>query len=176
MYEDIVAAARQSTEAAVRESQERIDLAVNRSQEADRTAADATKAVSERWVNRINAMRRRAAQAKDSPEHRFGPDSAHETPDDDELVSLSAAPPADPRAPAFGVPDEMVAAQDAAPQPTRAPDESSSWFNSAITYPDDEQQVTPSPPAPRRQPPPRRPRPATDDDDDYSGQSWLQGG
>ena len=173
MYEDIVAAARQSTEAAVRESQERVDLAVNRSQSADRAAAEATKAVGERWVNRINAMRRRAADAKNSPEHRFGSEETHETADNDELVSLSAAP-ADPQTPGYAIGDDLIT-QAAAPQPTRAPDPSSSWFNSAIAFPEDEQQVTPPPAAPRRQPP-RRPRPATDEDDDYSGQSWLRGG
>lgn len=153
MYEDIVAAARRSSEAAVRESQERVDLAVTKSAQADRQATEATKAVGERWVNRINAMRRRAQDRKATPEMRFG----HDDPptDGDELVSVSEAPTPDPDAqtPAFGIPEGLVEQAQPAPRPT--------WF-----VPADEDQA---PPPVRRQP-----RHRVDDDDDYSSQSWLQ--
>src|SRR6266566_8024899 len=88
MYEDIVASARRASEAAVRESQERVDLAATRSAAADRQATEATKAVGERWASRINAMRRRAQDRKATPEMRFGQDDS--PTDGDELVSLSA--------------------------------------------------------------------------------------
>src|SRR6266567_4271021 len=119
MYEDIVAAARRSTEAAVRESQERVDLAVSRSEQADRTANEATKAIGDRWVSRINAMRRRAdeqAKNKNSPELRFDTDDAHDPVEGDDLVSLSAA---DAQTPAFGLPEDLIsqAAASLAPRP-----------------------------------------------------------
>ncbi|HYS39906.1 MAG TPA: hypothetical protein VEO01_30195 [Pseudonocardiaceae bacterium] len=155
MYEDIVAAARRSSEAAVRESQERVDMATTKSAEADRQATEATKAVGERWVNRINAMRRRAQDRKATPEMRFGQDDP--PTDGDELVSLSEAKTADPDAqtPPFGMPEDQVAPVQPAPRP--------SWF-----MPPDEDQA---PPVVRRQP-----RHRVDDDDDYSSQSWLQDG
>ncbi|HEY3608999.1 MAG TPA: hypothetical protein VGL06_15965 [Pseudonocardiaceae bacterium] len=155
MYEDIVAAARRSSEAAVRESQERVDLATTKAAEADRQATEATKAVGERWVNRINAMRRRAQDRKATPEMRFG----HDEPptDGDELVSVSevAVPDPDQRTPPFGTPEDLV--EPAQPAPRQ------SWF----TPPDPD----PAPPVVRRQP-----RHRVDDDDDYSSQSWLQDG
>jgi len=154
MYEDIVAAARRSSEAAVRESQERVDMAVTKSADADRQATEATKAVGERWVNRINAMRRRAQERK-APEMRFG----HDDPpaDGDELVSLSEAETPDPAAQEapFGMPEDLVEPVQPAPRP--------SWF-----MPPDEDQA---PPVVRRQP-----RHRVDDDEDYSSQSWLQDG
>jgi hypothetical protein len=154
MYEDIVAAARRSSEAAVRESQERVDMAVTKSADADRQATEATKAVGERWVNRINAMRRRAQERK-TPEMRFG----HDDPptDGDELVSLSEAETPDPakQAAPFGMPEGLVEPVQPAPRP--------SWF-----MPPDEDQ---GPPVVRRQP-----RHRVDDDEDYSSQSWLQDG
>jgi hypothetical protein len=165
MYEDIVASARRASEAAVRESQERVDLAVTRSAEADRKATEASKAVGERWVNRINAMRRRAQDRKATPEMRFG----HDEPptDGDELVSMTeptTADPADTRTPAFGIPEDLV---EHAPPAPRPPDPGSSWF-----LPPEDDPVPPPPPV-RRQSAPRH---RVDDDDDYSSQSWLQGG
>ena len=67
-----MAAARRSSEAAVRESQERVDMAVSRAAAADRAATEATKAIGERWANRINAMRRRNAERNKLAEHQFG--------------------------------------------------------------------------------------------------------
>lgn len=166
MYEDMVAAARRTTEAAVRESQERVDMAVSRSQEADKAATEATKSIGDRWVNRINAMRRRAAdQARNPAEHRFGPEDTATEPD--ELTSLSAAPK---HPDAFGLPEEHTPPP---PAPPRQPDPGSSWFNTAIAFPEEEQR---RPEPPRRQPPPARPRRTQDDDEDYTNQSWLQGG
>jgi hypothetical protein len=160
MYEDIVATARRSSEAAVRESQERVDLAVTKSAEADRQATEATKAVGERWVNRINALRRRAHDRRTEPEMRFG----HDDPptDGDELVALSDAAVPDDAA-SFGVPEDLV--EHAQPVP-RPPDPGASWF-----MPVEEEQ----PPPPPSLPPVRRQaRHRIDDDDDYSSQSWLQ--
>lgn len=175
MYEDIVAAARRSTEAAVHESQERVDLAMNKSAQADKQAAEATKALGERWVSRINAMRRRAAERREAknPEMRFGHEDGQHPGDhteNDELVSLSEAPPVDPagdRTPAFGIPQEQIHQQLAA-----RPDPNAARFIPPV---EDEQ---PPPPPIRRQPPPapRRARHRDDEDDDYSGTSWLQGG
>jgi hypothetical protein len=165
MYEDIVATARRASEAAVRESQERVDMAVTKSAEADRQATEATKAVGERWVNRINAMRRRAHDRNATPEMRFGHDE-HPT-DGDELVSMTEATtpdPADTQTPPFGIPDDLV---EHAQQVPRPPDPESSWF-----LPAEEDPVPPPPPV-RRQSAPRH---RIDDDDDYSSQSWLQGG
>jgi hypothetical protein len=161
MYEDIVAAARRSSEAAVRESQERVDLATTKAADADRQATEATKAVGERWVNRINAMRRRAQDRKATPEMRFG----HDEPptDGDELVSVSdptTPDPADAQTPPFGIPEDLI--EHARPT-QRQPDPGSSWF-----VPPEE-----VPPPVRRQPGPRH---RIDEDDDYSSQSWLQDG
>ncbi|HEY0806464.1 MAG TPA: hypothetical protein VGD84_15430 [Pseudonocardiaceae bacterium] len=163
MYEDIVAAARQSSESAVRESQERVNLAMSRAAEADRKATEATKAIGDRWVNRINAMRRRAEdRAKD--ELRFDPDPT----DGHELVSLSASP-ADAETPAYGIPADLIN-QAATPPTPRPTDPNSAWFTSAIDVHEEEH----PPAAPPRRAARRRPH-ATDEDDDYSGQSWLQG-
>jgi hypothetical protein len=171
MYEDIVAAARRSTEAAVQDSQERVDLAMSKSAQADKQAAEATKALGERWVNRINAMRRRAAERREAknPEMRFGhEDGPHpnDHTEDDELVALSDAPPVDPaaRTPAFGIPQEQIQRQ------------LTDRYNpdaARFVAPIEEEQP---PPPPRRQPPARRARPRDDEDEDYSGTSWLQGG
>lgn len=95
MYEEILAEARRTTEAAVRESRDRVDLAVRRSEAADRRAAEATRAMGDRWVGRINAMLRRASDATDDrrTELSLGADDgpAHdELAEDDELPSLSA--------------------------------------------------------------------------------------
>lgn len=184
MYEDIVAQARRATEAAVAESRERVDMAVERSQEADKKANEATKAVGERWQNRINAMRRRAAEREKgdkSTEMRFGhEDGPH--PNDgaegDELVSLTETKPSSTSdgAPPFGVPEELARQQQ--PQPPVAPSRpspESERFMSGVgaTYEEEQPAPTFSPPT-RRSPPPRR-RPRDDEDDDYSGQSWLEG-
>jgi hypothetical protein len=165
MYEDIVATARRTSETAVRESQERVDLATTRSAEADRQATEATKAVGERWVNRINAMRRRAQDRKATPEMRFGHDE-HPT-DGDELVSMTeptTPEQTDTQTPPFGIPADLVEHAQSAP---RQPDPGSSWF-----LPVEEDPVPPPPPV-RRQTAPRH---RIDDDDDYSSQSWLQDG
>ena len=166
VYEDIVAAARNSSEAAVRESQERVDMAVSRAAAADRAATEATKAIGERWVNRINAMRRRAADRNKPAEHQFGPEDdphAGSTATEPELTSLTepsaVATPEEPEAPAA----------------RRDPDPNSSWFSSAIALEDDDRPAPPPPQPPRRQPQ-RRPHPTVDEDDDYSPQSWMQGG
>src|ERR1700743_1726046 len=115
MYEDIVAEVRRATEGAVREGQERVELAAQRSEQADREASDASKAMGERWSNRINAMRRRAAgRDKATTEMAFGPEEGHHHAEgDDELVSLEepAKPPVDDRTPAFGMPEELIAQQ-----------------------------------------------------------------
>lgn len=171
MYEEIVAAARQSSETAVRESQERVEMAVSRSAAADRTATDATKAFGDRWVNRINAMRRRAAEAKKPPEHQFGHEDETQPQEsaEPELTSLTEPSSAEP--PPVGGPAEGVRET---PGP-REPDPNSAWFNTALNFEDDDR-PTPAPPQPPRRQPQRRPQPTVDDDDDYSGQSWLQGG
>ena len=163
VYEDIVAAARNSSEAAVRESQERVDMAVSRAAAADRAATEATKAIGERWVNRINAMRRRAADRNKPSEHQFGPEDDTQTSPNStepELTSLTEAPtveaPQEPAAP-------------------RVPDTSSSWFDTALAFEDEDRPAPPPPQPPRRQPQ-RRPQPTVDEDDDYSPQSWMQGG
>jgi hypothetical protein len=175
MYEDIVAAARKSTEAAVRESQERVDLAVRKTAKADREATEASKAVGDRWTNRVNAMRRRAHDreaAQKSPEMAFGhEDGPHpnDHTDNDELVSLSEAPPPADATPAFGIPEELIRQQPAPTPPVWQPPAESARF----IPPTEEDQRQP-----RRTPPPapRRHRPPTDDDEDYSSQSsWLEG-
>lgn len=166
MYEDIVAAARNSSEAAVRESQERVDMAVSRAAAADRAATEATKAVGERWVNRINAMRRRAADRNKPAEHQFGPEDDTQTSSNStepELTSLTEPS-------AVAAPEEP----DAPPVP-RTPDPNSSWFDTALTFEDEDRPAAPPPQPPRRQPQ-RRPQPTVDEDDDYSPQSWMQGG
>jgi hypothetical protein len=185
MYEEIVAAAKRSTEAAVQESDERVQLAVGKSEAADKKAAEASKAVGERWTNRINAMRRRAAErtgpgGEKSTEMRFGHEDGPHPNDQvegDELVSLSDAPAAaqDDRTPAFGLPEQEIQQQVAATYGRHASDPAAARF-----YPDPaeaEEPVAFQPPPARRQPPPtpRRARRTDDEDDDYSGQSWLQG-
>lgn len=191
MYEEIVAAARRSSEAAVQESQERVNLAVAKTEAADKKAAEASKSVGERWTNRINAMRRRAAErtgpgGEKSTEMRFGhEDGPHpnDQVEDDELVSLSDAPAVAPgdRTPAFGIPEQEIQ-QPAATYGRHASDPAAARFYT----PQEEDQDQPSsfqPPAfqpptpPRRQPPssPRRASRNTDEDDDYSSQSWLEG-
>jgi hypothetical protein len=171
MYEDIVAAARKSTEAAVRESQERVDLAVRKTAKADRQATEASKAVGDRWTNRVNAMRRRAHDretAQKSPEMAFGQEDPNDHTDNDELVSLSEAPPVD-ATPTFGIPEELIRQQPAPTTPVWQPPADSARF----IPPAEEAQRQP-----RRTPPPapRRHRPSTDDDEDYSSQgSWLEG-
>jgi hypothetical protein len=185
MYEDIVEQARRSSEAAVAESQERVNLAVTKTEEADRKATEASKSFGERWSNRINAMRRRAADRAKSTEMSFGhEDGPH--PDDksdgDELISLTeptTPAAADEQTPAYGVPQELIQQQVQQPAPygRHASDPESARFMSAIgpeTVEDDHRRQPPPPP--RRTPPTRRPRGNDDDDDDYSGQStWLQG-
>ncbi|HEX5405870.1 MAG TPA: hypothetical protein VFX16_26640 [Pseudonocardiaceae bacterium] len=180
MYEDIVAEARRTSEAAVRESQERVNLAVTRTEEADKQASEASKSFGERWSNRINAMRRRAADRAKSTEMSFGhEDGPHpnDRPDGDELVSLvepTTPAAADDRTPPFGVPQELIQQQ---VQPTygrHASDPASDRFMSAIGPEVEEDHRPPQPPR-RPQPPARRARSHDDDDDDYSGQSWLEG-
>lgn len=181
MYEDVIAAAKNASEAAVRESQERVDLAVSRSDAANKQAEEATKAVGERWTNRVNAMRRRAADRNKSTEMNFGHEEGLHPADhteNDDLVSLtepttvpaSATPGPDPASdstPPYGI-----------PQP--APD---TYGRHAQQQPDadrfmpvEEQPEQRFSPPTRRGAPPRRPtRPRDDEDDDYSGQSWLEG-
>jgi hypothetical protein len=182
VYEDIVARARLTTEAALRESRERVDLAVNRSEQADRKATDASKAVGERWSNRINAMRRRAsdrATGQRATEMRFGhEDDPHpnDSAEGDELVSLVETTPSavpEHRTQPFGVPDDEVVPE-AQVAPVRQPDPASARY---LSFGSDEEEDhrSPATPATRRAPAPsRRPRPRDDDDDDYSGQSWLE--
>lgn len=183
MYEDIVARAAHTTEAAVRESQERVDLAVQRSQEAEKKAKEASKAVGERWTNRINAMRRRVAdrdKATSSTEMRFGPeDGTHpgDSADGDELISLTepTAPSAAPGGPPpFGMPEELVQQQPPAAV-HRPPSQEPARFVADIGTHYEEEPAAPtfSPPTRRAAAPRRRPR--DDEDDDYSGQSWLEG-
>jgi hypothetical protein len=184
MYEEIVAAARRTTESAVRESQERVELAVSKSESADKKAAEASKAVGERWTNRISAMRRRAAErtgpgGAKSTEMRFGhEDGPHpnDSVEGDELVSLSDEPAAAPddRTPPFGVPEEQ-AQQPAATYGRHASDQSANRFYSAFGSDAADEPPAFTPPPARRQPPPARRSRSTDDDDDYSGQSWLEG-
>ena len=171
MYEDIVAEVRRATEGAVRESQERVELAAQRSEQADREASQASKAIGERWSNRINAMRRRAADRdKAGTEMAFGPEEGHHQAEgDDELVSLEepTKPPVDDRTPAFGLPVELIHQQ-----PTTGrhatPDPAAARF--LPQYED-----TPPPPRwPTQSTSPRRARPHDDDDEDYSSQSWLR--
>lgn len=183
MYEDIVARVQRTTDAAVRESRERVGLAVQRSQEAQQKAAEATKAVGERWTNRINAMRRRTAErdkAGKSTEMRFGhEDGPHpsDSAEGDELVSLTETTPSSTSdgAPPFGVPEELVRQQPQPQSPVPQPSQESARFMSDIgaNYEEDRPAPTFSPPT-RRSPPPRRRR-RDDEDDDYSGQSWLEG-
>jgi hypothetical protein len=183
MYEDIVAAAKRTSEAAVQESQERVNLAVTKTEEADRKATEASKSFGERWSNRINAMRRRAADRAKSTEMAFGhEDGPHpnDKADGDELVSLTeptTPAAADDQTPAFGLPQQEIQQQPAAATYGRhASDPESARFMSAIG-PEVEEDHRPQQPPPRRTPPPtRRARSRDDDDDDYSGQSsWLQG-
>lgn len=187
MYEDLVASVRQSTEAAVRESQERIDLAVDKSQQADRQAADATKNIGERWADRINAMRRRAADRAQGKSkemdfgHEDGPHPA-DTTENDELVSLTdqptapsaalpsaALPGADDKTPPYGLPQQVPDTYGRHAQQSDA-----ERFMSHLPPEENPEPRFTSPPT-RRGAPPRRPRPRVDDDDDYSGQSWLEG-
>jgi hypothetical protein len=186
MYEDIVEQAKRTSEAAVQESQERVNLAVTKTEEADRKATEASKSFGERWSNRINAMRRRAADRAKSTEMTFGhEDGPHpnDKADGDELVSLTepTTPAADgDRTPAFGLPQDLIQQQAQQPDPAaygrHTADPESARFMSAIG-PEAEEDHRPQQQPPRRTPPPaRRPRSQDDDDDDYSGQSsWLQG-
>lgn len=190
MYEDLVAAAQRSSEAAVRESQERVDLAVGRAEAADKQATEASKAIGERWTNRINAMRRRAADRAQSKStemnfgHEDGPQPA-DKPEHDELVSLteqSTAPAAaqtptqvtvpagaEAETPPFGLPAQPP--PDTYGRHAQQQDRFLADFG-----PDEETPPAPqfTPPPTRRAAPPRRSRPS-DDEDDYSGQSWLEG-
>ncbi len=173
MYEDIVAEVRRATEGAVRESQERVELAAQRSEQADRDANEASKALGERWSNRINAMRRRAADRdKAATEMAFGPEEGHHHADaegDDELVSLEepTKPAADDRTPAFGMPEELIH-QEAATGRHATPDPQAARF-----LPQFDEEPTP-PRRPSAPTAPRRARPRDDDDEDNSSQSWLR--
>jgi hypothetical protein len=185
MYEEIVAEARRTSEAAVQESQERVALATTRTEEADRKATEATKAVGDRWTNRIAAMRRRAAEratGRGTTEMTFGHEDGPHPSDHaegDELVSFTepTAPSAadTDRTPPFGVPEELIQQQPPVPHGRHASDPEAVRF----LPPPPEEENRPAafpPPTPRRTAPPsRRPRPREDDDEDYSGQSWLQG-
>jgi hypothetical protein len=171
MYEDIVAEVRRTTEGAVRESQERVDLAGQRAEQADRQAADASKTIGERWSNRINAMRRRAAdREKAATEMTFGGEEAHHQAEgDDELVSLeepTKPAAADDRTPAFGMPEELI---QQAPTTGRhaSPDPEAARFLPQFEDPE-------PPRWPTTPPVTRRARPPVDDDEDYSSQSWLR--
>lgn len=164
MYEDVVGQVRRGTEAALRESQARVDLAVRRTEEADRRAAEAGSSVGARWASRVKALRRRVTR---SNELRLGPEEQTE----DELVTLfdpagprpGIDPGADVATPPFGLPEELAdeatygrhAAPDFGPQPV-APE--------PVQWPTAEWPSEPPPPP--RQPP-------TWDDEDYSNQSWL---
>ena len=182
MYEDIVAQVQRTTEAAVQESRERVDLASQRSEEATKQAAAASKAASDRWTNRINAMRRRAGdrdRAAKSTEMRFGHEEGPHPADStqgDELVSFTeqTTPSAAGQRP-FGVPEELVAQQQQQPPVMHRPSPESARFMAGIGAQEEEPPPAPtfSPPTRRSAPPRRRPR--DDDDDDYSGQSWLEG-
>jgi hypothetical protein len=175
MYEDIVAETRRATEAAVRESQERVSLATRSAAEADKNAAEASKSYGDRWANRINAMRRRAADRgkSSSAEMEFGhEDGPH--PNDhgeaDDLISLTdetAPSAADAETPPFGIPEEELPPYR---RPQASPPPGNDWFTPVV----DDDPPAPAPP-PRRPPQPqRRLRPMDDDDEDYSAQSWLQ--
>lgn len=194
MYEEILTEARRTTDAALRESQERVDLAVSRSRDADKKAVEGTKAVGDRWTSRINAMRRRAFDrtgvgGRKGTEMSFGQDDGQHAQGGDELVSLTDPPVPAPGQPRHGAP--------ATAEPAGAPTEAvtqgrhgsgpgqgrpsntyvAAIGNPAEDEPDQARDDRAWPTAPqRRQPPPRRARPAHDEDDDYSGQSWLQDG
>jgi hypothetical protein len=177
MYEEIVAEVNRTTEAAVQESKEHVDLAGDRNREADTKATEATKAIGERWQNRINAMRRRFAErenAKTSNEMSFGQDDeGHPGGENDELTSLteqSSAPAADEQTTAYGISEDAIAAQSADTYGRHAPGPESSFVSSFGPSLEDEQPAVP----PRRTSPARRTRPRDDDDDDFSGQSWLR--
>ncbi|HKN96979.1 MAG TPA: hypothetical protein VJX10_07685 [Pseudonocardiaceae bacterium] len=115
-YDDVVANVRRTTEAAARESQERVELAVRRSEQADREATEASRAVGTRWAARVNAMRRRAAERANPTElnlgHEEGP-HPHDHTDAEDLVSLTD--PADDRTPPFGISGDLFDA----PAPSR---------------------------------------------------------
>lgn len=118
-YDEMVAGVRRTTEAAVHESQERVDLAVRRGEQADRDATEASKAVATRWANRITAMRRRAADRAQATEltlgHEEGP-HPHDHTEADDLVSLTD--PATDQTPPFGISGDLLTA---ATPPTRYP-------------------------------------------------------
>jgi hypothetical protein len=103
-YDDLVADVRRQTEAAVRESRERVELAGRRAEQADRQASEASDSVGTRWANRVAAMRRRAADRADGPElnlgHEDGPHPNDHTEADD-LVTLN-----DPTPP-FGISGDL---------------------------------------------------------------------
>lgn len=150
-YDDIVANVRRTTEAAVNESQERVELAMRRGEQADREATEASQAFGTRWANRINAMRRRAAEQAKSTELRLGHEEGphpNDHTDADDLVSLTE--PAPPRVPA--PPD--------GPPPPDVP--TPPYGISGDLF--DEPPCTP--PAP--------PPPPVYEDEDYSNQTWLR--
>lgn len=143
-YDDIVAGVRRTTESAVRESQERVDLAARRGEQADRDAIQASQAAGTRWANRINAMRRRAADRVQGTEltlgHEDGP-HPHDHTEADDLVSLTEPAPVDDRTPPFGISGDLLAGPPMQPPPPS---------------------IRPRPPV------------YDDDDEDYSDQSWLR--
>lgn len=130
-YDDVVADARRTTEAAVHESQERVDLAVRRGERADRDATEASTAVGTRWANRITAMRRRTADRDQSTElslgHEDGPHPNDHTEADD-LTSLTD-PVADVRTPPLGISGDLLEASAPPRYPTDDEDYSArSWL------------------------------------------------
>lgn len=153
MYEDVVGQVRRSADAALRESQARVDLAVRRTEEADRRAAEAGRSVGTRWANRVAALRRRVTR---STELRLGPEEQTE----DELVTLfdPVIGPARDAATEAQATYGRHAAPDFGPQPE--PPGPVGW--PTTEWPAAE----PTPPPPPRQVP-------TWDDEDYSNQSWL---
>ncbi|HEX5119673.1 MAG TPA: hypothetical protein VFW65_31175 [Pseudonocardiaceae bacterium] len=131
-YDDVVADVRRTTEAAVHESQERVDQAVRRGEQADRDAAEASKAVGTRWANRITAMRRRTADRDQSTEltlgHEDGPHPNDHTEADD-LTSLTESV-TDVRTPPLGISGDLLEPVTPPPQyPTDDEDYSArSWL------------------------------------------------
>ncbi|HEY1572681.1 MAG TPA: hypothetical protein VGG05_15165 [Pseudonocardiaceae bacterium] len=110
-YDEIVADVRRTTEAAVHESQERVDLAVRRGEQADRDATEASTAVGTRWANRITAMRRRAADRAQATEltlgHEEGPHPHDHTAADD-LTTLTDPSAANDQTPPFGISGQLL--------------------------------------------------------------------
>jgi hypothetical protein len=114
-YDEIVADARRTTEAAVHESQERVDLAVRRGEQADRDAAEASKAVGTRWANRITAMRRRTADRAHATEltlgHEDGP-HPHDATAADDLTTLTDPSVANDPTPPLGISGQLLDDED----------------------------------------------------------------